>query len=149
MTATNEGGRQLAEQYHKSPDLITEEELRQYFLYIINVKHYSRNTTTSLVRMRFLPGSRPGGGGGEVREIPNARTPGRAAAGVAGAPRTAARGDCVRHEGGAQSRHRTRGKAWLGFVGRGAGLNRIVSTLDATPLFDRFGGHGGPDCRNR
>ncbi len=36
--------RQLAEHYHKSPDLITEEELRQYFLFIKNVKHYSRNT---------------------------------------------------------------------------------------------------------
>ena len=42
--------RQLAEHYHKSPDLITEEELRQYFLYIINVKHYSRNTTTIALR---------------------------------------------------------------------------------------------------
>ncbi len=38
--------RQLAEHYHKSPDLITEEELRQYFLFIKNVKHYSRNTST-------------------------------------------------------------------------------------------------------
>jgi hypothetical protein len=26
--------------------LITEEELRQYFLHIINVNHYSRKTTT-------------------------------------------------------------------------------------------------------
>jgi site-specific recombinase XerD len=38
--------RQLAEHYHKSPDLITEEELRQYFLHLKNVKHYSRNTMT-------------------------------------------------------------------------------------------------------
>ncbi len=38
--------RQLAAHYHKSPDLITEEELRQYFLFIKNVKHYSRNTST-------------------------------------------------------------------------------------------------------
>jgi integrase/recombinase XerD len=38
--------RQLAEHYHKSPDLITEEELRQYFLFLKNVKHYSRSTTT-------------------------------------------------------------------------------------------------------
>ena len=38
--------RQLAEHYHKSPDLITEEELRQYFLYLKCVKHYARNTTT-------------------------------------------------------------------------------------------------------
>jgi len=47
--------RQLAEHYHKSPDLITEEELRQYFLYIINVKHYSRNTTTiALCGIKFF-----------------------------------------------------------------------------------------------
>lgn len=38
--------RQLAEHYHKSPELITEEELRQYFLYIKNVKHYARTTST-------------------------------------------------------------------------------------------------------
>ena len=31
---------------HKSPDLITEAELRQYFLFLKNVKHYSRNTMT-------------------------------------------------------------------------------------------------------
>jgi integrase/recombinase XerD len=34
--------RQLAEHYHKSPGLISEEELRQYFLHIKNVKKYSR-----------------------------------------------------------------------------------------------------------
>ena len=34
--------RQLALHYKKSPDLISEEELRQYFLYIKNVKKYSR-----------------------------------------------------------------------------------------------------------
>jgi len=38
--------RQLAQHYHKSPDLITEEELRQYFLFIKNVKHYSRSAST-------------------------------------------------------------------------------------------------------
>jgi integrase/recombinase XerD len=38
--------RQLAEHYHKAPDLITEEELRQYFLFLKNIKHYSRNTMT-------------------------------------------------------------------------------------------------------
>jgi site-specific recombinase XerD len=38
--------RQLAEHYHKPPDLITEEELRQYFLYIKNVKKYSRASST-------------------------------------------------------------------------------------------------------
>jgi integrase/recombinase XerD len=36
--------RQLSEHYHKSPDLISEEELRQYFLYLKNDKHYSRPT---------------------------------------------------------------------------------------------------------
>ena len=38
--------RQLAEHYHRSPDLITEEELRQYFLHLKNTKRYSRNTMT-------------------------------------------------------------------------------------------------------
>ena len=38
--------RQLAEHYHKSPDQITEEELRQYFLYIKNVKQYARGSST-------------------------------------------------------------------------------------------------------
>jgi len=47
--------RQLAEHYHKSPDLITEEELRQYFLFIKNVKHYSRNTMTiAICGIRFF-----------------------------------------------------------------------------------------------
>lgn len=41
--------RQLAEHYKKSPDLVTEEELRQYFLYIKNVKKYARPTTTIAV----------------------------------------------------------------------------------------------------
>lgn len=38
--------RQLADHYHKSPDLITEEELRQYFLHIKNVKKYARASST-------------------------------------------------------------------------------------------------------
>ncbi len=38
--------RQLAEHYHKSPDLISEEELREYFLFIKNAKHYARNAMT-------------------------------------------------------------------------------------------------------
>jgi integrase/recombinase XerD len=37
--------RQLAEHYHKSPDLITEEELRQYFLFLCNDKRLAPNTT--------------------------------------------------------------------------------------------------------
>jgi integrase/recombinase XerD len=38
--------RQLADHYHKSPDLISDEELRQYFLHIKNVKKYSRASST-------------------------------------------------------------------------------------------------------
>jgi len=38
--------RQLAEYYSKSPDQITEEELRQYFLYLKNEKQVSRGTST-------------------------------------------------------------------------------------------------------
>jgi len=47
--------RQLSEHYHKSPDLITEAELRQYFLFLKNVKHYSRNTMTiAICGIRFF-----------------------------------------------------------------------------------------------
>ena len=47
--------RQLSEHYHKSPDLITEEELRQYFLCLKNVKHYSRSTMTiAICGIRFF-----------------------------------------------------------------------------------------------
>jgi integrase/recombinase XerD len=47
--------RQLAQHFHKSPDLITEEELRQYFLYIKNVKKWSRPTTTiALCGIKFF-----------------------------------------------------------------------------------------------
>ena len=46
--------RQLAAHYHKSPDLITEAELRQYFLYLKNVKHYARPTMTiAICGIRF------------------------------------------------------------------------------------------------
>ena len=46
--------RQLSEHYHKSPDLITEEELRQYFLFLKNVKHYARPTMTiAICGIRF------------------------------------------------------------------------------------------------
>jgi hypothetical protein len=38
--------RKLAQHYHKSPDLITAEELRQYFLLIKNVKKYSPAAST-------------------------------------------------------------------------------------------------------
>jgi site-specific recombinase XerD len=47
--------RQLADHYKKSPDLVTEEELRQYFLYIKNVKKYARPTTTiALCGIKFF-----------------------------------------------------------------------------------------------
>ena len=47
--------RQLAAHYHKSPDQISEAELRQYFLYLKNVKHYSRNTMTiAICGVRFF-----------------------------------------------------------------------------------------------
>jgi site-specific recombinase XerD len=47
--------RQLTDHYHKSPDLITEEELRQYFLHIKNVKKYSRaSSTIAICGMKFF-----------------------------------------------------------------------------------------------
>jgi len=36
----------LAQHFHKSPDLITDEELRQYFLHLTQVQHYARATVT-------------------------------------------------------------------------------------------------------
>ena len=46
---------QRATHYHKSPARITEEELRAYFLYLKNVKHYARNTTTiAICGIRFF-----------------------------------------------------------------------------------------------
>ena len=41
--------RRLAEHYGKSPEQITEEELRQYFLYLTNEKQVSRGTCTILI----------------------------------------------------------------------------------------------------
>ena len=47
--------RQLAEYYHKSPDAITEEELRQYFLHLIKVKKQSASTiTVALCGIKFF-----------------------------------------------------------------------------------------------
>ena len=46
--------RQLAEHYHRSPDQISEAELRQYFLHLLNVKHYARSTMTiAICGIRF------------------------------------------------------------------------------------------------
>src|SRR2546425_3789326 len=47
--------RQLAEHLHKPPDRISEEELRQYFLYLINVKHFARASfTIALCGIKFF-----------------------------------------------------------------------------------------------
>src|SRR5262245_41529056 len=47
--------RQLAQHFHTSPDQITEEDLRQYFLYLKNVKKYSRSATTiALCGIKFF-----------------------------------------------------------------------------------------------
>lgn len=47
--------RQLAEYCHKSPDQIDQEELRQYFLYLKNVRQVSRSTQTiALCGIKFF-----------------------------------------------------------------------------------------------
>ena len=47
--------KQLAEYYHKSPELITEEELRQYFLYLKNDRRVSASTyTVALCGLKFF-----------------------------------------------------------------------------------------------
>jgi integrase/recombinase XerD len=47
--------RKLEEHYGKSPGEITEEELRQYFLYLKNEKNYSRSASTiALCGIKFL-----------------------------------------------------------------------------------------------
>lgn len=47
--------RQLAEHYGKSPDCITEEELRQYFLYLTNEKQVARSTASvALCAIKFF-----------------------------------------------------------------------------------------------
>jgi integrase/recombinase XerD len=47
--------RQLALHFGKSPDLLTEEDLRQYFLYLRNVKHASRSSSTvALCAIKFF-----------------------------------------------------------------------------------------------
>ena len=47
--------RQLAKHYGKSPDKINDEELRQYFLYLTNVKKVSRSTCTlALCGLKFF-----------------------------------------------------------------------------------------------
>ncbi len=48
---------QLAGHYGKSPDRITEEELRDYFLYLKNVKKWARSTSAWPVEDENTPGS--------------------------------------------------------------------------------------------
>ena len=46
---------QLARHYHLSPDKLSEEDLRQYFLYLTNEKKVSRSTATvALCAIKFL-----------------------------------------------------------------------------------------------
>jgi len=46
---------QLARHHHKPPDQISEEELREYFLYLKNVRHVSRSTQTiALCGIKFF-----------------------------------------------------------------------------------------------
>jgi site-specific recombinase XerD len=47
--------RQLAEHYHQAPDQISEEELRQYFLYLKNVRQVSHSScTVALCGIKFF-----------------------------------------------------------------------------------------------
>jgi len=47
--------RQLAQHFHKSPNKITEAELRQYFLYNKNIRKWSRAASTiSLCGIKFF-----------------------------------------------------------------------------------------------
>lgn len=47
--------RQISEHYDKSPDQITEEELREYFLYLKNERKYSRSASTlALCGLKFF-----------------------------------------------------------------------------------------------
>ena len=47
--------RQLAEHYHRSPDHLTAEDLRQYFLYFTNEPKVARATATiALCGIRFF-----------------------------------------------------------------------------------------------
>ena len=47
--------RQLAEHYWRSPDTLSEEEIRAYFLYLTNVKHFARpSMTIALSGIKFF-----------------------------------------------------------------------------------------------
>jgi integrase/recombinase XerD len=47
--------RQLAGHFHRPPDRLTEDDLRQYFLYLANVKHFARASfTIALCGIKFF-----------------------------------------------------------------------------------------------
>ena len=47
--------KRVAKYFHRSPDQLTEQDLRQYFLYLTNEKKVSRSTTTiALCGVKFL-----------------------------------------------------------------------------------------------
>ena len=47
--------RQFTEHFHRRPDLLTEEDLRQYFLYLANEQKVARTTATiALCGIRFF-----------------------------------------------------------------------------------------------
>ena len=48
--------RQLAAHFHRPPDQLGEDELREYFLYLTKVKHFARASfTIALCGIKFLP----------------------------------------------------------------------------------------------
>ena len=47
--------RQIAKHYHQSPDLLSEDQIRQYFLHLTQVRHVSRSlATTTLCALKFF-----------------------------------------------------------------------------------------------
>ena len=44
----------LAEHFHRSPDTLSEKELRQYFVYVKQERHWSRSTMTALCGIKFF-----------------------------------------------------------------------------------------------
>lgn len=55
ITMYSRAVKQLTNHYHKSPELISDEELRQYFLYNKNVRHWSRVASTiSLCGIKYF-----------------------------------------------------------------------------------------------
>jgi len=90
--------RQLAQHYRKPPDQVSDEELRQYFLFVKNVKHWSRSgTTIALCGLKFFyeqhpaasPGHAPSGAPGARKEAPRRPEPGRSATGSLSSPMAA------------------------------------------------------------